>query len=401
MISNENSKIIYSGDGTTTTFPYNFYIFQDSDIVVLLRDKNTGAETTQTLNSDYTVTGAGNESGGNVVFTSAPSSDYYVVIYREVELTQETDYVENDKFPADTHERALDKLTMITQQLDEKVSRAVLQPITQDTSIEFPIISSSSSGKYLTNDGSSLSWGSITATNYNGSIARGNDADKSSNPTAGDVYYATDTGIMYVCFTNGSWTAYYSDTVRLTTDQTIEGTKNFKSLTTRFGDGSLSGDINIDIINSVGQGEIRFSSSGWFGFRNGGSGGHQIQIKSDGTVSLPYQTPSSSDDVVTKGYVDGLPILYAWACYDGVTQTIIASYGVSSVTYNSTGKYTINFSTAMSDTNYAVVATQQGATSSNLNINSCYANKTSSSVEVWVYQDTNLIDGQVSVMIIR
>lgn len=162
MVSNENSKIIYNGDGTTTTFPFNFYIFQDSDLVVVLRDKDSGAETVQTLNSDYTVTGAGNESGGNVVFTSAPSSDYYVVIYREVDLTQETDYVENDNFSADSHERALDKLTMITQQLNEKISRAVLQNITETTPLELPELSS---GKYLYTDGSALSWESVSTTN--------------------------------------------------------------------------------------------------------------------------------------------------------------------------------------------------------------------------------------------
>lgn len=46
----------------------------------------------------------------------------------------------------------------------------------------------------------------------------------------------------------------------------------------------------------------------------------------------------------------------AWVNFNGVTTaTIRASYNVSSVTRNSTGNYTVNFSSAMTDANYAVV----------------------------------------------
>lgn len=46
----------------------------------------------------------------------------------------------------------------------------------------------------------------------------------------------------------------------------------------------------------------------------------------------------------------------AWINYKGTaTVSIRASYNVSSVTYNSTGDYTINFASALSDANYAAV----------------------------------------------
>jgi hypothetical protein len=44
----------------------------------------------------------------------------------------------------------------------------------------------------------------------------------------------------------------------------------------------------------------------------------------------------------------------AWVNYNGVTPTIRASGNVSSVTKNGTENYTVNFTTAMSDANYAV-----------------------------------------------
>ena len=47
-------------------------------------------------------------------------------------------------------------------------------------------------------------------------------------------------------------------------------------------------------------------------------------------------------------------IAKAWLNYNGVTQTVNASFNVSSVTYNGTGDYTMNFATAMPNATYAV-----------------------------------------------
>jgi hypothetical protein len=47
----------------------------------------------------------------------------------------------------------------------------------------------------------------------------------------------------------------------------------------------------------------------------------------------------------------------AWVNYNGIGATIRGSYNVSSVTLNSAGDYTLNFTNALADTNYAIVAT--------------------------------------------
>lgn len=52
----------------------------------------------------------------------------------------------------------------------------------------------------------------------------------------------------------------------------------------------------------------------------------------------------------------------AWVNFAGATGTINASGNVSGVTRNSTGTYTITFTTAMADANYSVVATALLAT---------------------------------------
>jgi hypothetical protein len=126
-VSTATSSVSYAANGTQTTFAYTFKIFEDGDLLVILRDSQ-GAETTQTLTTDYTVTNAGNDLGGNVVFNTAPAAGNTVFIRRVLPVTQTTDYVENDPFPAESHEDALDKLTMLIQQTTLDSDRAILFP---------------------------------------------------------------------------------------------------------------------------------------------------------------------------------------------------------------------------------------------------------------------------------
>jgi hypothetical protein len=116
-------------------------------------------ETAKSLTTHYTVTGAGNESGGNVVFGSAPASGETVVIRRTLTLTQGTDYVENDPFPADSHENALDRLTFITQGLQEELDRCFkVSKTTTITTPEFSEAASARASKSLgfSSDGNTL-----------------------------------------------------------------------------------------------------------------------------------------------------------------------------------------------------------------------------------------------------
>lgn len=54
----------------------------------------------------------------------------------------------------------------------------------------------------------------------------------------------------------------------------------------------------------------------------------------------------------------------AWVNFNGNAASIRASFNVSSVTRNTTGQYTVNFTNAMSDVNYVIcgVANQAGNT---------------------------------------
>jgi hypothetical protein len=117
-ISTTTSKVSYTGNGVTTVFAYTFKIFADSEVTVYVDG------VLKTLTTHFTVSGAGTASGGNVTFTAGniPASSTSVVLLRNITKTQLTDYVENDSFPAETHESALDKLTMLVQDVDNAVT---------------------------------------------------------------------------------------------------------------------------------------------------------------------------------------------------------------------------------------------------------------------------------------
>lgn len=127
-VNTTTSRADYTGNGVTTAFTVPFYFLDNTHLTVLRTVIATGVSTTLVLGTDYTVTGAGVPAGGTVTCTVAPTAAQKISILRNVPFTQLTDYVPNDPFPAESHERALDQLTMLAQQVTENVSRAITLP---------------------------------------------------------------------------------------------------------------------------------------------------------------------------------------------------------------------------------------------------------------------------------
>jgi len=172
-ISSTTVKNSYSGNSSTTVFAYSFKIFADTDLQVIIRS-STGTETTKTLTTHYTVSGAGDASGGNVTFTSGntPATGETVVIRRGVPQTQAIDYIANDPFPAESHEEGLDRATMTTQQVQEELDRSIkLSRTNTMTSTEFTVGATDRANKVLAFDSS----GEISVTQELGTF-KGTDA---------------------------------------------------------------------------------------------------------------------------------------------------------------------------------------------------------------------------------
>ena len=154
-VSSTTKRNSYTGDGSTTTFAYSFKIFDDDDITVILRTTATGTESVQSKTTHYSVTGVGSASGGNVVFGSAPSSAQTVVLLRQTAQTQATDYTPNDPFPAASHEDALDKLTLMTQDQQDELDRSIkLSRANTMTSTEFTVTATNRANKIFAFDSS-------------------------------------------------------------------------------------------------------------------------------------------------------------------------------------------------------------------------------------------------------
>lgn len=115
-VTSETSSYSHTGDGAETDFDFDNRFLADSDLVV------TVAGVTKTLGVDYTVTGAGVDAGGTVVFGSAPANAAAIVISRTVPIKQTAEFRTQGPFAAQTHEDRLDYLTFIVQQLERRLA---------------------------------------------------------------------------------------------------------------------------------------------------------------------------------------------------------------------------------------------------------------------------------------
>ena len=121
-ISTESTRVEFTGDGATLPFAVPFRFLDKTDLVVVLRTIATGVEAVQTIYTHYTVLGAG-DANGTVTFVTAPPATQKVVIYNDPPLTQLVDYISGGTFPAETHEEALDRLTIQQKRTREIATR--------------------------------------------------------------------------------------------------------------------------------------------------------------------------------------------------------------------------------------------------------------------------------------
>ena len=124
----------YTGNDVLTVFPITYPVFDETHVEVYLDGAIQGSGYTINLNADQEAT-----PGGDCTFDVAPVLDVAVVLLRVVPYTQLVDYQPYGSFPAETHETALDKLTMQVQQLQEQLDRVDLPPPGLPDSSIFPV----------------------------------------------------------------------------------------------------------------------------------------------------------------------------------------------------------------------------------------------------------------------
>ena len=243
-ISTTTIKNSFSGDGSTVAFTYTFPINTTSEISVIERSA-TGTETIKaegTGSTNYGIADNGS-AGGIVTMVTAPVSGVTLILRRNTDLTQETDYVANDPFPAETHEDALDKLQMQTQELQEQADRSFkVSRSNTITSSEFTANATARASKTLGFDSS----GNLT-TVADFLPAGGDSAQFTYSTTTTDA----DPGSGFIRFNNStisSATIAYVDDLEANGTDVIAWVQSFDDVT---GNATNRGRIRVSKANTL------------------------------------------------------------------------------------------------------------------------------------------------------
>jgi len=145
-ISNTLRRNQYTANGVLTTFSYDYEIFDEDDLKVYVD------QTLQTIATHYTVSGVGENAGGEIEFLSAPSSNAIITIVSSRPIERTTSFTTSGVFRATDINTEFDKVISLVGELDAERQRSVRLDTT-DTggSLEIPL-TDDRAGKYLAFD---------------------------------------------------------------------------------------------------------------------------------------------------------------------------------------------------------------------------------------------------------
>ena len=226
----------YDCNGSNQAFPITFEYLSSDNIAVQLYDGSLGTYATLVEDTDYTL------ANDTVTTVATYAAKYDIIIQLDPDLTQLTDWVNNDKFTSDSWENAVDKLTLIAKMLQDQIDRCVRGP-DGDASLEWKLADGAvdRAGNYLhfnSITGAIETVGvltaSITATAFAQTILDDvsmGDVLTTLGLTAGGAQAATLAQTLLTDATAASLRATAS-AVGLVGDEAIAGDKTFSSIAT-------------------------------------------------------------------------------------------------------------------------------------------------------------------------
>lgn len=152
-----------TGNDAVNTYPYSYKIFLKTDLKVTIKDL-LNQQTTLTVDTDYTVSNVGSVNGGSITLVNSGQSwltaggflknGYKITVRRVPVKNQTTDIRNQGAYFPETIEDTLDKLVMITQQMQDEVDRSIKASETDyTTALTLPNSSTRANG-FLSFDGS-------------------------------------------------------------------------------------------------------------------------------------------------------------------------------------------------------------------------------------------------------
>ena len=170
-VSSTNRKAgPYAGDGISTTFAFAFKTFAAEDLLVVRLDVATGAETVLTLTSDYSVVLNSNQNsnpggeitlvalqddglGGMALLPTPLLDGEDLIITTDMPNLQTTNITNQGGFYPAVVTDALDRLTVLVQQVAEQQARTLIFPVTDPvTGVTLPPIAQRASRALLFDD---------------------------------------------------------------------------------------------------------------------------------------------------------------------------------------------------------------------------------------------------------
>lgn len=147
-VTNTTARNQYTATAGQTVFAYTFEVYNKNDLAVL-QNGTTLAEGT-----NYTVSGVGNDSGGNITLSVGATAGDIITVFRDMALERLTDYQNSGDFLASEVNEDFDRLWLAMQQESDANDRAIVKPVEDLDSINMVLpLASTRKNTFLTFDG--------------------------------------------------------------------------------------------------------------------------------------------------------------------------------------------------------------------------------------------------------
>ncbi len=209
----------HAGDGATTSFEFPFPIFTDADLEVYV----DGVQ--KILNTDYTMTGAGQSAGGQVTISSAPDTDANILFLRRLTIARTSDFQASGEFRAKVINDELDFQTATLQQINDDLGRTIRLARTDAiATLELPDSTSRSNGILGFDENGDLA---VTALGSVGGLA----AISSATPLVGNTSGSTGSSVQLSAADHRHPLPALSDLGLASQAEAEAGTDNTKAMT--------------------------------------------------------------------------------------------------------------------------------------------------------------------------
>ncbi len=315
-------RVQYVASAAQTSFPYTFPIFSDADLVVYVDG------VLKSLTTHYTVTGAGDDTGGTINFGTPMTGGEIVTVIRDIAIERTTDISQNGQWQSGVYNDEQDRIFLILQQLKADFKRSLRIPVmaeVDDDDIELTV--ANFANMYLTFDAdgkptpAALSATAITqeiigqllypmetgetgVTNFG--YKRGNVLRYGADPTGVSSSSAALANAVSSLPTNGGTLEVPAGTYRLTSKWLINKLAHIVCSTQSASEGAVGGTtfVKASTLNDTAI-EFIIDGSSAEGFVLGGevgNGGDGIQIGANTTTLRRVSVYGQGRDGFRVGY---------------------------------------------------------------------------------------------------